>query len=296
MGRADHARSHRPVAAILGEAAYEHTFSGDDALSAVCVSIRVHFMIFGLLKGKGSTHASATAPAATPGGMRIFVVGDLHGRADLLDDLARRIENDLKSAPANVATVFLGDYIDRGPQSAAVLDRLSRGAFPTPIVALRGNHEQTMLDAFDDESVFEAWRQLGGLETLVSYGVDVSQLMRGQGYEAARAQTLEKTPATHREFLNSLPLRHELGDYFFCHAGVRPGVPLARQAAADLLWIRHEFLDSSAFHGKMIVHGHTPVSKPDIRPNRINIDTGAYATGVLSCLVLEGATRRVIST
>ncbi len=253
-------------------------------------------MIFRSLKMRGRASSPVPASTAAPDGMRLYAIGDIHGRADLLDDLARQIENDVKSAPKNIMAVFLGDYIDRGPQSAAVLDRLCRGAFPTPFVALRGNHEQTMLDAFDNDSVFEPWRQFGGLETLVSYRVDVSQLMRGQGHEAARLQMAEKTPAAHREFLNSMPLTHELGDYFFCHAGVRPGVPLARQSAADLLWIRDEFLASPAFHGKVVVHGHTPVSAPDIRPNRINIDTGAYATGVLSCLVLEGTTRRVIST
>jgi serine/threonine protein phosphatase 1 len=228
--------------------------------------------------------------------MRIYVIGDIHGRADLLDNLARQIDVDLKSAPKTVVTVFLGDYIDRGPQSQAVVDRLCRCAFPTPIVTLRGNHEQMMLDAFDDHTVFASWRQFGGLETLMSYGVDVSQIMRGLAFEQARTQLLEKTPAAHRKFLESLSATHELGDYFFCHAGVRPGVALARQAAADLLWIRDEFVESPAFHGKIVVHGHTPVGEPDVRPNRINIDTGAYATGVLTCLVLEGATRRLVST
>jgi len=192
--------------------------------------------------------------------------------------------------------VFLGDFIDRGSQSAAVLERLSTGAFPTPFVALRGNHEQTMLDAFDDESVFESWRHFGGLETLASYGVDVSQVMRGVGYDKARQQMVDKTPIAHRRFVDSLPLTHELGGYFFCHAGIRPGVALGRQSPADLMWIRQEFLNSDVDHGKVVVHGHSPVSQPEIRINRINIDTGAYATGVLTCLVLEGTTRRFITT
>jgi serine/threonine protein phosphatase 1 len=253
-------------------------------------------MIFRLFKMSGRASSRAPESTATPDGMRVYVIGDIHGRADLLDKLALQIEDDLKSAPPIVVAVFLGDYIDRGPQSKAVVDRLCRGAFPTPIVTLRGNHEQTLLDAFDDESVFASWRQFGGLETLMSYGVDVSRLMRGLGYDNARAQLLEKTPAAHRKFLEASSAAHELGDYFFCHAGVRPGVALARQADADLLWIRDEFLESPAFHGKIVVHGHTPVAAPDVRPNRINIDTGAYATGVLTCLVLEGRTRRIIST
>ena len=179
-------------------------------------------MTFHEIKMRGRASIPGPASTAVPDGTRVYAIGDIHGRADLLDDLARQIENDVKSAPESITAVFLGDYIDRGLQSAAVVDRLCRGAFPIPFVALRGNHEQTMLDAFDSDSVFEPWRQFGGLETLVSYRVDVSQLMRGQGYQAARLQMAEKTPAAHREFLNSMPLTHELGDYFFCHAAFGP--------------------------------------------------------------------------
>lgn len=234
--------------------------------------------------------------AAIPEGVRAYVIGDIHGRADLLEDIARRIEIDSRGAPAEVVTIFLGDYIDRGPRSAEVVDRLQRGAFPTAIVTLKGNHEQTMIDAFADPNTLGAWRQFGGLETLVSYGVDVSQVMRGLQFEDASRRLAEKTPTEHRQFLESLPLKYELDGYFFCHAGVRPGVPLSAQSAAELLWIREEFLQSSAFHGKIVVHGHTPVSAPEVRPNRINIDTGAYATGVLTALVLEGTARRFLST
>jgi serine/threonine protein phosphatase 1 len=253
-------------------------------------------MIFRLSNRSGSARSPVATAAAAPEGMRVYVIGDVHGRADLLDNLARQIEADLSGAPGKILTILLGDYIDRGPQSAEVVDRLCRGAFPTPILALRGNHEQTMLGAFEDDGVFDAWRTFGARETLASYRIDVSRLIRGQGYAEARAQLREKMPAAHREFLESLPTAHELGGYFFCHAGVRPGVPLARQADEDLIWIRDEFLDSTAFHGRLIVHGHTPVAEPDFRPNRINIDTGAFATGRLTCLALEGTSRRILST
>ncbi|HUO53991.1 MAG TPA: metallophosphoesterase family protein [Rhodoblastus sp.] len=223
-----------------------------------------------------------------PEGWRIYAVGDIHGRADLLEDMARRIESAAPEAPQKTLTIFLGDYIDRGLQSAAVLDRLSRGDFPTEFIALRGNHEQTMLDALEDAEIFEFWRRYGAAETLASYGVKVSDLMRGAGFAEAQAELKEKAPPQHIAFLNALPLSHEIGDYFFCHAGVRPGRALSAQEARDLMFIRGEFLQSTADHGRVIIHGHTPVREPEFRANRINIDTGAYATNRLTCLALEG--------
>jgi serine/threonine protein phosphatase 1 len=259
-------------------------------------SLKLGWSIDRLLGRKGRSKELAPAPPAVPDGVRVYVIGDIHGRADLLDGLARKIEADVKSAEGEATTLFLGDYVDRGPASAAVLDRLCKGDFPTRIATLRGNHEQMLLAAFEGEEIFASWRQYGGLETLASYGVDVSQAMRGVGYDDVRARLIDRAPVEHRKFLEALPLAHELGDYFFCHAGVRPGVALARQSAEDLLWIRDDFLASDAFHGKVIVHGHTPASAPEVRPNRINVDTGAYATGVLTCLALEGTTRRFLST
>ncbi len=250
-------------------------------------------MIFGFRKRE---RAAPLAAPTTPEGVRAYVIGDVHGRADLLGALARWIEQDVRNFSGEAIVVALGDYVDRGLDSAAVVERLARGALPARLVALRGNHEQTLLNALEDESVFAVWRSLGGLETLASYGVNVSRLMRGRGFAEARRELAERLPARHRDFLAELETSFEVGDYFFCHAGVRPGVPLAEQAQEDLLWIREEFLDSDLPHGRIVVHGHTPVENPEFRSNRINIDTGAYATGRLTCLVLEGESRRLFTT
>jgi serine/threonine protein phosphatase 1 len=144
--------------------------------------------------------------------------------------------------------------------------------------------------------VLDNWRHFGGLETLASYGVDVRDAMRGRNYAAAQAKLREVLPPPHQEFFERTRLSWSLGDYFFCHAGVRPNFPLARQEETDLLWIRDEFNDFRGAFEKMIVHGHTPVSEPEVLTNRINVDTGAYATDVLTCLVLEGRERRFIAT
>jgi serine/threonine protein phosphatase 1 len=136
-----------------------------------------------------------------PQGVRIYAVGDIHGRLDLLDALAEQIRADLVSAPPEVMTIFLGDYVDRGPASAGVLDRLSRGDFPTPIYALRGNHEEVLLRFLDDGTVLDGWRGFGGIETLRSYGVDVTEAMRGAGYDLARKSLLARMPPGHRLFL-----------------------------------------------------------------------------------------------
>ncbi len=234
-------------------------------------------------------------PSVAPEGMRIYAVGDVHGRGDLLEEIAAAIESDLASAPATVITVLLGDYVDRGPQTFEVVDRLAEARFPTPIRALRGNHEQMLLQFLDNPSELDSWRRYGGLETLHSYGVDVSKAMRGMGYEETRDALIAALPTAHRHFLSATESSAAYGDYFFCHAGVRPGVPLDRQRAGDLMWISEGFLSFGRSFGKIVVHGHTPVDAADFRPNRINIDTGAFATSMLTCLVLEGAERRILT-
>lgn len=252
-------------------------------------------MIFRFPKPSFETVPKATA--SVPAGLRVYVIGDIHGRLDLLDCLAYKISDDLRQGRFDEAvTIFLGDYIDRGPHSAGVTERLSAGDLPTRIVALRGNHEATLLSFLEDARVLADWRRYGGLETLVSYGVDVKKVMRGQGYDAALRFLRRNLPPRHLAFFEQTRLSSSIGDYFFCHAGVRPGAALGHQNERDLLWIRDEF---NLYHGtfeKIIVHGHTPVEEPQVLPNRICIDTGAYATGVLTCLVLEGANRRFIST
>jgi serine/threonine protein phosphatase 1 len=214
----------------------------------------------------------------------------------LLNDLERQIKCDLETAPTDILTVFLGDYVDRGPESAGVLERLSAGDFCTSILPLRGNHEEVFLQFLSDASVLDSWRKFGGLETLHSYGVDVVNAMRGVGYDVAREALVKALPYQHRRFLEEARLSFTLGDYFFSHAGARPGVDLERQATEDLLWIRNEFLQFEGAFGKVVVHGHTPTAEPEIKTHRINVDTGAYASSVLTALVLEGETRRFLAT
>ena len=228
---------------------------------------------------------------------RVYVIGDIHGRADLLDRMVGLISRDLEANPvSDCLTVTLGDYIDRGPDSRGVLDRLVRNPFPTDFVALKGNHE-ALLEAFlSDPSVAERWRHLGGLETIHSYRVSVGELMLGKNYEQAAKGLRAAVPEQHLKFLASLKTSILVGKYFLCHAGVRPGIPLERQSVEDLLWIRDAFLSSTVDFGRIVVHGHTPTERPEILPNRINIDTGAFATGRLTCVVLESSGPRFLMT
>lgn len=220
-------------------------------------------------------------------GMRIYCMGDIHGRADLLAQMQKHIADDLERRPNREnLIVYLGDYIDRGPQSAQVLDLLAKPA-PAPHFALRGNHETMMLDFLSDARRLDMWRRLGGMETLVSYGIDVKDVAMGLGYEETRQTLLSRLPERHLNLLKNMRLSLEVDDYFFCHAGVRPGIALEAQSEEDLTTIRHDFLASNENFGKIIIHGHTPVAEPEIRDNRINIDTGAFASGRLTCLVIE---------
>jgi serine/threonine protein phosphatase 1 len=239
-----------------------------------------------------------TAPCArVPEGQRIYAIGDVHGRADLLRRLSHAIRADLAQFPIeNALTVFLGDYVDRGLDSRGVLDHLSSGVFPTPVVYLCGNHEVMLLAFLTDPTSAATWRQFGGVETLHSYGLDVKDFRAGRGFEETASLFRSQLPDEHLSFLKSTKLTCSIGDYFFCHAGVRPGVPLADQKEEDLLWIRNDFLFSESDFGKVIVHGHTPVMEPEVHSNRINIDTGAYISGRLTALVLQGSERRFLST
>jgi serine/threonine protein phosphatase 1 len=225
----------------------------------------------------------------------VYCVGDIHGRDDLLREVAERVGADMKTQSFDQAvTVFLGDYVDRGPGSMRVVEQLASAKWPTPIIALAGNHEDFLLTFLEDARFLAFWRSQGGLETLHSYGVDVGAAMAGRGFEEAQAAFTARFPKHHRDFLKALKTSAVIGDYFFCHAGVRPGVPLDRQDREDLLNIREPFLSSEAQHGKLVVHGHTPAVTPEIRPNRIGIDSAAFATGRLACLVLEKAERRFL--
>lgn len=234
-------------------------------------------------------------PPSVPAGRRIYAVGDIHGRADLLEAMAMIIAEDLAARPGPEATtVFLGDYVDRGPDSRQVIDQLVRGDFPTAIVTLRGNHEEIMSGFLSGDVDAAYYDQLGGDATLNSYGLDTAAVTWAG--KAERATMLGAIPLDHRRFLDDLRLSESVGDYFFCHAGARPGVALDRQSAEDLMWIRDEFLTSTYDFGKVVVHGHTPVRSPLIRPNAIGIDTHAFASGILTALVLEGPDRRFLHT
>jgi len=220
--------------------------------------------------------------------MRLYIIGDIHGRSDLLDRIVDEINRDINEFGWQESlTITLGDYVDRGPDSRGVLDRLSRNPFPTDYIALKGNHEAIFEEFVNQPSVASHWRDLGGLETLHSYGVPMDNLMLGKGFEEAARALSAVIPEAHRTFLGSLKTHISIDNCFLCHAGVRPNVPLDRQNANDLLWIRDEFLNSRQSFGKMIIHGHTPNEWPEVRPNRVNLDTGAFATGRLTCLVID---------
>jgi serine/threonine protein phosphatase 1 len=228
-------------------------------------------------------------------GVRIYAIGDVHGRADLLAQLLAGIDADIAAYPASrVVEVFLGDYIDRGRQSRQVLDMLVLRRQRRQMVCLKGNHETFILDFLRNPAIIEHWRHFGGLETLVSYGVTPSVNADQKRQRELAVAFLRALPESHQRFLTGLKTSFASGDYFFVHAGVRPGIPLSQQREQDLLWIREDFLLHEESFGKIVIHGHTPVGEPDIRPNRINIDTGAYATGRLTCLVLEGKDRAFI--
>ncbi len=230
-----------------------------------------------------------------PDGIRIYAIGDIHGRADLLAQVLRRVDADLRSNPVpHSIEVFLGDYIDRGPDSQRVLDQLVARNQTHQAVFLKGNHETFITNFVTNPSLLDDWQHLGGLETLMSYGITPSINADTATQVRLAAAFDQALPESHRRFLDELNLSFTCGDFFFVHAGIRPGTPLTKQNEEDLLWIRQEFLLCEEDFSKIIVHGHTPVPQLDIRSNRINIDTGAYATGQLTCLMIEGDKMRVI--
>jgi len=235
-----------------------------------------------------------------PEGHLLYAVGDIHGRADLLTDMLLRIAADARTSEEveRRTLVFLGDYVDRGPDSKDVIETLI-GGLPQGFDAyfLKGNHEAILLGFLDDPSRLEHWLMNGGDATMLSYGVDTERLERlGAPPETWRNAFAEALPEAHRRFLNSLKLSVVFGDYLFVHAGLRPGVPLAAQAEADLIWIRAPFLDHAEPFGKIVVHGHTPGNAPVTRPNRIGIDTGACFTDRLTALRLKDDARAFLQT
>lgn len=241
------------------------------------------------------------APARVPPATRVYAIGDIHGRADLLERMEALIDADAVNAPERRVIIFLGDYIDRGLESAQVIDRLietPQSGFER--VFLCGNHEEAMLNFLENAADGPLWLGNGGDAALYSYGVRIkTALPYAERLATLQADLRTKVPASHLAFLRGLKRMHAEGDYLFVHAGVRPGVAIEAQSADDLIWIREPFLSARGDLGKIVVHGHTinaDGEQPEIRPNRIGIDTGAYATGKLTCLVLEGESRRFLQT
>jgi serine/threonine protein phosphatase 1 len=225
----------------------------------------------------------------------VYVVGDIHGRPDLLLNVQRRIDEDkTRFAHGRVVELYLGDYIDRGPDPAGVVGRLIDRARRVDAEFLRGNHEQLLLDFLDGRECLDEWLSVGGITTLLSYGVTPGPSSRLLAGDVIRRRLGQAIPPEHRRFYEKTGSYIRLGDYLAVHAGIRPGVPLEDQTAADLLSIRKGFLQFDGDFGFVVVHGHTRVEAPELRPNRINIDTGAFATNRLTCLRIDADGARVL--
>lgn len=240
----------------------------------------------------------ADRPHSTHGRL-VYAVGDVHGRLDLLEALLGEIARDaLESRPRwRPLLIFVGDYVDRGPASRQVLDRLVSvcGGSAFEVRALKGNHEEAMLRFLDDPWFGPTWAQFGGAETLASYGVEApTGDTDGSAWTAARDALAKALPPSHVQFLNDLELLVRVGDYAFVHAGLDPKEALERQVEHDVLWIRQEFLGADGPGECVVVHGHTPSEEAEFFPHRIGIDTGAYATGVLTAVRLLDDSRRLI--
>ena len=265
-----------------------------------------------------------------PRGRRAYAIGDIHGCLDLLETLLGRIEDDIAESPrAKVSMVFLGDVIDRGPHSAEVIERLRTYSHPRATTHfVMGNHEEVMLRVIEGEKdVLSSWLRFGGAETLKSYGLKPREIVKmgdDERIAALREAIAEKMeslydevhvrrvqprtgrlpfqllreaiPLSHRKFLAGFSDSISFGDYLFVHAGIRPGVGLSEQSQSDLRWIRDPFLDDPTDHGFVVVHGHTISNTVDVAPNRIGIDTGAFCTGVLTALCIEGPNRWLLQT
>ena len=269
------------------------------ALITLPVAVSSCRMLQGLLTRLRQAATSRDSRPRTPEGVRIYAVGDIHGRADLLRSLLDQIAVDVRTAGApRKLLIYLGDYVDRGLESRQVIELLLRGP-PAgfEVVYLKGNHEQALLRFLEDADFGAEWTHFGGLETLYSYGVtDLAARMDRESFCETRDQFEAFLPRTHRDFLGRLELSACLGDYFFVHAGVRPGVALEDQREEDLLAIRQDFTRSTASFGKVVVHGHSVREEPERHRNRINVDTGAYMTDHLTCVVLDGVEQRFLQT
>ncbi|MDE1467081.1 metallophosphoesterase family protein [Aurantiacibacter sp. D1-12] len=232
-----------------------------------------------------------------PKGQRVYAIGDVHGRLDLLEALARDIEAEIAEGEAESVEsliIMLGDLVDRGPDSAGVVDFVKKWRKRRDVRILWGNHEEMFVKAFEDEDVLRHFLRHGGRETLMSYGMERKAFSKSS-LEEIQALMEAMVPAKHRKFISNFEDMVLVGDYLFVHAGIKPGVPLEEQKKRTLRWIREPFLSHKDPHGPVVVHGHTITDEPVNAGNRIGIDTGAYATGRLTALVLEGKKRRYIA-
>ena len=232
-----------------------------------------------------------------PDGVRIYAIGDVHGCLDLLKRLEEKIMLSARDCGLNAGVIFLGDYIDRGPNSAGVIDYLSGGSFAgLPADFLLGNHEDILLEALANPMLVRDWLRWGGMATLASYGVALPNILDPIERDQVIASAMDEAlPAHHRAFLERLQVSFRVGDYLFVHAGIRPGRPLPKQSRHDMLTIREPFLSTSKALPVRVVHGHSVAFEAQIAPCRIGIDTGAYATGRLSAILLEEDRYEILS-
>ncbi|PLK26505.1 metallophosphoesterase family protein [Novosphingobium sp. TH158] len=251
-----------------------------------------------MFKALRSLFASRPEPvkAAIPAGQRVYAVGDIHGRLDLMVTLAEAIEaDDRKRGPADTTVILLGDLVDRGPDSAGVITAARMWAEQRRVRFIAGNHEEMFLDSFDSIETLRHFIKYGGKETLLSYPIDP------QAYTAAEIEELQAlmrqaVPKEDLDFLNGFEDTIRIGDYVFVHAGIHPDLPLEEQRTSQLRWIREPFLSHPGDHGFVVVHGHTITDEAQVLANRIGIDTGAYQSGRLTALGLEGSNRWLIET
>lgn len=243
--------------------------------------------------------SKAQGEARLPNQVRVYAIGDIHGRFDLFRKLMRQIEEDHASrGEALVRVIVLGDFIDRGPDSAALAKSLQTIAATSPnFIVLKGNHEAAMVDGLDgDERAFQLWLENGGDAALASWGVP-DWMIASQDFHELAFFARKVIPPEVLDWMRNLEISHRCGDYFFVHAGVRPGIPLAKQDMYDMLWIRDQFLQCEEWHGAMIVHGHSiDEAGPQLMRNRIGVDTGAYRTGMLTAIGLERDQHWVLGT
>jgi serine/threonine protein phosphatase 1 len=232
-----------------------------------------------------------------PKGIAIYVIGDIHGRLDLLKKVHHQIDQDKGvSKPRQPVEVYLGDYIDRGPESAGVVSHLLARALDARMIFLRGNHEQFLMDFLEGADCLDEWKDVGAVPSLLSYGVPPALLSRDARQREVRRALADRVPPDHARFYAETETYLDAAPYLLVHAGIRPGTKLQQQALGDLLGIRGEFLEFDGDFGRIVVHGHTPVLQPDLQANRINIDTGAFATNKLTCLKIDEKGARVLSS